>query len=43
MNVKSLILSAAAVFMLNGCTGLLWEQEGFIAGSRGMTHKEQKI
>lgn len=43
MNVKSLILSAAAVFMLNGCTGLLWEQEGLVAGSRGMTHKEQKI
>lgn len=43
MNVKSLILSAAAVFMLNGCTGLLWEQEGLLAGSRGMTHEEQKI
>lgn len=42
MNGKSLILGTAAVFMLNGCTAILWGQEGWLASSKGMTHKEQK-
>lgn len=43
MNGKSLILGVVAVFMLNGCTGVLWKQEGFLAGSHGMNYEEQKI
>lgn len=38
--LKKLTLSAVLFATLNGCTALLWSQDGFIAGSRGMVENK---